>query len=188
MNGIDKIIERINAEARSEAEAVRSEAEKKCAEIAAEFSRSADAESKKILDAGAGASEAYYSRLVGAADMEARRALLNMKQELINEAFVLAEKKILSMPEDKYIDFLARLAKSASKTGKEEIILSAKDKSIAGAKLAELTGLKISDETRDINGGLYLKDGNIETNCSVATLIEMGRNELGPQLANMLFN
>lgn len=187
MDGIDKIIQRISADAQAEADAIKAEANSQCADIEAEFSRTAAAEADKIINAGTTASEAYYARLTGASETETRRAVLSMKQELLGEAFALAEKKLLSLPSDKYLELLAKLAKAAVKTGKEEIVLSAKDRAAVGSELARLTGLKLSDETRDISGGLYLKDGNIETNCSIADLIQMGRNGLGPQVAELLF-
>jgi len=48
--------------------------------------------------------------------------------------------------------------------------------------------MKLSDETRDICGGLILRRGSIETNCSVELLLELCRGELSAKLADVLFD
>ena len=47
--------------------------------------------------------------------------------------------------------------------------------------------LRLSDETRDIAGGLILRSGSVETNCSVDLLMEMCRGELAGKVADVLF-
>ena len=47
--------------------------------------------------------------------------------------------------------------------------------------------LSLADESRDIQAGLILSNGKIETNCSVETLVELRRNELAPEVAKLLF-
>ena len=48
--------------------------------------------------------------------------------------------------------------------------------------------MKLPDETRDIKGGLILRRGSIETNCSVELLVELCRGELSAKLADVLFD
>ena len=47
--------------------------------------------------------------------------------------------------------------------------------------------MTLSDETRDITGGLILRRGNIEANCSVELLVELCKGELSSRLADILF-
>ena len=47
--------------------------------------------------------------------------------------------------------------------------------------------MTLSNETRDITGGLILRRGSIEANCSVELLVELCRGELSSQLADILF-
>jgi len=48
-------------------------------------------------------------------------------------------------------------------------------------------GLTLSEETADIRGGLLLRQGNIEVNCAVETLMGLYRSSLATQVANILF-
>lgn len=47
--------------------------------------------------------------------------------------------------------------------------------------------LTLSAETRELAGGLILKQGDIEVNCSVDTLLELSRGELAARVAEVLF-
>ena len=47
--------------------------------------------------------------------------------------------------------------------------------------------LTLSDETRPMTGGLILKQGDIEVNCTVDTLLDLSRSELAARVAEVLF-
>ena len=47
--------------------------------------------------------------------------------------------------------------------------------------------LTLSDATRDMAGGLMLKQGDIEVNCTVDTLLDLTRDELAARVADVLF-
>ena len=60
----------------------------------------------------------------------------------------------------------------------------------ANALLAErgLPGrLRLSKEPAAIQGGLFLRDGDIQINCSVEQLMEQYRGRLAAQVAEVLF-
>ena len=44
-------------------------------------------------------------------------------------------KKLLSLPEEEYVDLLARLAVRSASTGREEILLNSRDREAVGAKV-----------------------------------------------------
>ena len=94
--------------------------------------------------------------------------------------------------------FLASLAVRASSTGNEEIILSPADRSRYGKRVATAAnealeaagktgGLRLSENTRNIRGGLILQNGKIEMNCSIETMLAMRRSELAGTVAEKLF-
>ena len=102
------------------------------------------------------------------------------------------------LPERDYVAFLAREASEAAITGQEEVILSAKDRAGCGAKAVKAANellakrgldgcLTLSDETRPMTGGLILKQGDIEVNCTVDTLLDLSRSELAARVAEVLF-
>ena len=83
-------------------------------------------------------------------------------------------------------------------TGEEQIILNARDREAVGGqvtaaanallkeagKKAELT---LSPQCGDFRGGLVLKRGNIEDNCTVELLIDLCRTEMSSRVADVLF-
>lgn len=48
--------------------------------------------------------------------------------------------------------------------------------------------LRLSDEEADIEGGLILRYGNVETNCSISALLAGMRRELEPKISAILFD
>ena len=72
------------------------------------------------------------------------------------------------------------------------MILNEKDKATIGEKLlqainADGRNMTLSDETREIRGGLILRRGSVEANCSVELLVDLCKGELSSRLAEILF-
>jgi len=59
----------------------------------------------------------------------------------------------------------------------------------AGAALLNGTGmLTVSQETREMAGGLVLKDEDVETNCSFEVMLHLRHDELANEVAKLLFD
>lgn len=194
MNGIEKITARIETDAKSEIAEILREGEEKAERIRADYQAQADAAAKEADAAGKDAAKRQAERLEGAAEMEAKKMLLAAKQSCMDEAFNMAREKLLSLPDGQYSDLLAKIAAKASRSGKEEIILSPKDKERVGAKVAEKVNmllkngkLTIADETREMDGGLILRDGQVEVNCAFETQLRVLRESMTAEVAAILF-
>jgi V/A-type H+-transporting ATPase subunit E len=195
MNGIDKIIGRISGDAQEEIDAILAEAKSQAAEVTAKFEAQAKAESDEILARGEKAATERGERLASVAQLECRKANLAVKQEVIDEAFAAAKKKLLALPEDKYVSLLAGLAAKASSNGKEKLIFSQADRARVGKavvvaaneKLGGDAMLTLAEETRPMDGGFILSSGQTEVNCTFDTLIRLQRSELAGQVAKVLF-
>lgn len=198
MNGIEKITAKLESEARAEIEAINAEAAAKCEEIKKEYEKKAQDEYWKRVQAGTKSVENRVERMASAADMEAKKSVLAFKQEMVSKAFDRAVENISGMPREEYIAFLAGQTAKAASTGTEELIFNARDRKEFGADAAKAAnallkkkglagGLTVSDETREIPGGLIVKQGDIEVNCSVDILVQLYRNELASQVAEILF-
>ena len=194
MNGIEKIIDRISGDAQAEIDAILTAANAEAAQIVAKYEAQAKAEADEILKRGSAAAAEREERLASMAQMEGRKAELAAKQEVIEEAFELALKKLQALPEEQYVELLAGLAAKASVTGKETLIFSAKDCDSVGAKVvaaanAKLTNgaLTCSEETRSIDGGFILSDGAVEVNCSFTTLVRLQKSEITGDVSRVLF-
>ena len=124
MNGIEKITARIQEDSQKEINAILAEAKAKAAEITAQAQAEAKAAGDEVLAQGRKAAAEREDRMASTAQMECRKAVLAAKQEVIEEAFQLAHKKLLALPTDQYVELLADLAVQASTTGKEKLIFS----------------------------------------------------------------
>ena len=199
MNGIEKISGRLVADAEAEIAALNADTKARCDEITAEYQRKAQEEYQSRLAEGVKAAETRLQRLGSAAEMEAKKSILAFKQEMVAKAFDDAAAKLAQLPKEQYVPFLAGQAAAAAATGSEELIFNARDKSAVGDEVAKAANallekkgipgaLKVSAETREISGGVIVRQGNIEVNCAVETLVQLRRSELASQVAEILFS
>lgn len=197
MNGLDKIAAKITADSQTEITEILAAAKKEAAEIAERYSVLAQGEKDKILALGRDEVKEIARRGDSAAEQEMKKQLLATKQNLITKAFDLALAQLLSLPEQDYIALLAGLAAKASSKGDEEIILSAKDSSLGEQVLAKANelvtksgkegGLTLSETKGSFNGGLLLKSGDVEVNCTLDTLMRLSKEDLALDVADALF-
>ena len=227
MNGIEKITGQIDADIQKEIDDLTAQAQAQAAEIGAGYDRQAQEQTQAILERGKRDAALRRERLGSVVQLEARKLTLSAKQEMVGRAFDLALQKLVDLPEADYIALLARLAVEASRTGREQVIFSQKDRarygkqvvtqaneilarrvapklpedltaSRAGAMLdrvvtgasAVLSGtgmLTLAEESRPMAGGLILRDGRVETNCSFEVLIRLQQGALSAEVAQVLF-
>ena len=194
MKGTEKIIAHIQADAEAQADAILAQAEQNCASIRAAWDQKAkDAYAEKIR-VGVKANQDRLDSMERLAKMEGRKAILGVKQDLVAESFDRAAEQLVNLPEGQYVALLAKLAAEASVTGEEEIVLNARDRAAVGQKVvdaanAKLSGgkLTLSADTGDFKGGLILRRGSIEANCTAELLVELRREDMAAELARVLF-
>ncbi len=198
MKGTEKIIAHIRADGDAEAKKIIDAASKQAEEKRAESFKAALSEYEKLMQAGNAECEDILSGSRRIAEMEAKKSVLSVKQEMISAAFDAAREEIVNMPRDKYTQFLARMAAEAAVSGMEEIVLNARDKAEVGKAVCKAANellsakgtpgkLTVSEETADISGGVIVRFGGIETNCSIDALIRQRRNGLSTEVAAALF-
>jgi len=198
MNGIEKIISRIDADAAAEAAEIKAASDAKCAALREEYDKRAEAEYAQLAADGKTAADTRYERLCGAARLQAKKDLLEEKQQLIGEAFGKAVDTLAAIPENEYVDLCAKLAAKAAFSGEEEMVFSPADKAARADLICEKANkllsesgkkaaLTVSAETRNIRGGIILTDGKVEMNCSFELLVGGLRNELSGEVARALF-
>lgn len=198
MKGTEKIIAHIRADGDAEAKKIIDAASKQAEEKRAESFKAALSEYEKLMQAGNAEYEDILSGSRRIAEMEAKKSVLSVKQEMISAAFDAAREEIVNMPRDKYTQFLARMAAEAAASGMEEIVLNARDKAEVGKAVCKAANellsakgtpgkLTVSEDTADISGGVIVRFGGIETNCSIDALIRQRRSGLSTEVAAALF-
>ncbi len=198
MQGIDKVTARIQAEADAANAAALNNAQQQAEEILDEYRQAAGEEFARLMEEAETAASSQKEQLISAARLEAGKQVLITKQQQLQLAFEKAAEQLRGLPGDSYAELLTRLIVSASRTGKESILLNAADRKAYGKKVTDSANralkdqgrpaeLTLADDVRDIDGGAVLKEGNIEVNCSLASLIETKREELSVETARILF-
>lgn len=195
MDGIERITDRINEDVQREIDAINAKAHAEAEAIAARYQEQAQKESAALLTKGQRDADERVERLGSVARLEAKKAILAAKQEMVGKAFDLALEQLCALPEEKYVALLSKLAAGAAKSGREQVALSQKDRTRYGKRVVtganELLGAKgsltLAEEVRPIKGGLILQGDRTEVNCSFETLVRLQREELAAQVAQVLF-
>ena len=198
MKGTEKIIAHIRADGDAEAKKIIDAASKQAEEKRAESFKAALSEYEKLMQAGNAECEDILSGSRRIAEMEAKKSVLSVKQEMISAAFDAAREEIVNMPRDKYTQFLARMAAEAAASGMGGIVLNARDKAEVGKSVCKAANellsakgtpgkLTVSEDTADISGGVIVRFGGIETNCSIDALIRQRRSGLSTEVAAAMF-
>ena len=153
----------------------------------------------RLVREGVKDTEQRVQRLGRTARLEAKKSVLNMKQEAVSRAFELAQReagrtagaRLHSLPRPR-----GRRGRHNGPGGGHP--LCEQDRAGCGAKAVKAANellakrgldgcLTLSDETRPMTGGLILKQGDIEVNCTVDTLLDLSRSELAARVAEVLF-
>lgn len=194
MNGIDKIIARMESDAQAECAAIAAAGEAEAEAVLA--ARRADAdrllregeEHRRVLAAQ------QLERLEGGSRLACRQRLLAEKQQLLDEAFARAADALLKLPRPEYIDLLASLAAENGQGG-EELLFSPADRDSVGQAVVDAANGKktgaaftLAAETRETGGGLVLRRGRMEINCGFAQLLRRMRQEDPSAAAGVLFD
>ncbi len=198
MKGTEKIIAHIQADAKAQADAILAQAEKQCAEIRAGYEKKAGDLYAEKIRAGVKACQDKVDSMDRIARMEGRKDVLALKQEMVSQSFDKARELIVHLPAEQYILFLAKLAAQAAVTGDEELLLNARDKAAVGPQVCQAAnellaaagkpaGLRLAAGEGEFEGGLILRRGSIEVNCTIELLVELCRGEMSAQLAGVLF-
>lgn len=196
MAGLDKILSQITAESDAAINEILSKAEKEAADIKAQAEKEANEAVEKINRESASRLSDQKSRAESAAALAKRQMLLGEKQKLIGEVIDKAKESFLNLSDKEYFDTLIKLVKNNALPQDGEIIFNEKDlkrlpsdfSSKVQAAAAERKGtLKVSNETRPIDGGFVLAYNGIEENCSISALFETNVEELQDKIQTLLF-
>jgi len=132
-SAVEAIKSEILKRSQTEAQKIISEAEKKAEEILS----SAEKKAKEVLEKSIKPEIAVMrKRVLGAARLEGRKAVLQAKDEVLSKVFGLVEERLKRIvegkdPEYKYEEILFGLLKeAASKIGEEELIVTSNKKTL----------------------------------------------------------
>ena len=192
------------SEAQEKADVIIQDANAEVSQIQAKAEKTAEAEKLKIIDNGKKQSDMRYQQIISEAKMNARRAKLGAKEEVIDAAFNQATgelKAIAADGNDEYKDSLSKMIKEAAdEIGRDDLIIHLNEadtnnfkqdlSSTGSTDSFELEGIKFTlGEPIDAIGGAILKssDGDIEVNNTIEARLERFKSILRSEVAEVLF-
>ena len=219
MTGLEKIIDRIQTEARERAGITLQNAEKECTELAKEYAARSEQARARIEKEGLEAAQAMLNAARAETEKTHIEILQNMRAALIDEAFERAKHEICDTDFGKYRELLAALLTSAlleqHRTEQQsiafgdevepferfEVLLNASDRERFGTQIVsdarrtverrigaqKAAMITLAEETVDISGGLILRFGDVELNCTLDVLMADIRRKLTPRVTEILF-
>ena len=200
-SGTDKIVSSIMSEAQEKADVIIQDANANVSEITAKAEKTAEAEKIKILENGKKQSDMRYQQIISEAKMNARRAELGAKEEVIEAAFDKATeelKSIASSGSEEYDDSLSKMIKEAvDELGSKDLILQLNeaDTNKFKSQLDSSSTFQIDDVTFELGepidtiGGAIVKtkSGEIEVNNTIESRLERFKSVLRSEVADVLF-
>ena len=192
------ITDKIQSEARLEAEGLLSQAEEQANEILSAAKARAEAEAAQIRERAEAEREAHVQRLIAAERTQVKKDLLGEKQKLIGQVFEEALRYFETMDDGAYETYITDLLLASVTDGNEEIVMEeAFRKKLPtgylvkiGAKLA-LSGRKpllhFSQDSPAIGPGLILRRGRVMQDLTVRRQLKLMESELRGETAKILF-
>ena len=200
-SGTDKIVSSIMSEAQGKADLIIQDANADVSAITAKAEKTAEAEKLKILENGKKQSDMRYQQIISEAKMNARRAELGAKEEVIEAAFEKATaelKEKAASGDEEYDDALTKMIKEAAdELGSKDLIiqLNEADTNKFKEQLSDVSTFQIEDisfeigEPIDTIGGAILKtsNGDIEVNNTIEARLDRFKSLLRSEVAEILF-
>lgn len=190
---IDKITSAILSEAAAESEQILNVAKTKRRALIREIKHRTKVETELAIRQAEEEKEKIISRRKAVADIDSKKIILACKQELMDNCFKEAVGYILSMKEEEFVEFLVSMGKNSGIT-EGELIFNEKEKSSIGAKVTSALSAAVTDgkfvlseETRKIQGGYMIKQGQIYIDNSIESVVEENRRDLTAEVAEILF-
>ena len=186
MNQVTAITDKILADAREKLALQEEETGRRLAEIAAASEKAARAAEEEILTRARARAQAVLERIPSQEELILRQARLSCQRELIEEAFRRALEELCALPAEEKIPLYTRMI-CAFQRQDASVILNREDLSQLGRRLMEHAvplqrqkglALRLEETPGQFAGGLILKEGKTESNCTFPVLLE----GLGPQL------
>lgn len=190
MAGSEAIINKIISDAKENADVTLKAADKRAEEIIAAAKVNAEEYLGKERTASEESARLIVERRKTVAALDAKKIALKARQELIDECFEAAEKKILSLGKEEYLAFVGKLVEENAEDG-DLLVLSSEEKYIDNAFVEALSGklgkkLGISDEKETYVGGIVLRSTSCDKNLTLKALLRSVREDKEKEIADIL--
>ena len=194
---VEAIVEKILSDAKTEAEEILRSYRQKVEALEKERDGEVGRLRTEADEEGKLRGEEAVRRLLSSTQMEARKSILRLKQDLIDQVFEVAHDKVRRLKDVEYREFIKALILKVAETGDEEIVVGKRDtKRITPAfvtsvnkalkKAGKEGKLHLGTPSSEITGGVILRRGRKEVNATLSALFAAARRELESEVAEVL--
>lgn len=195
MTGLDKIIEKILAEAQKNCDEILKQASDEVREIIAEARLTAKKESDRILDEAQKTVVRKQAVSKSTAESITRNRYLEIRNAILNDIISAAYLEIEKFSDEEYFAMLKKLCIKNVQTGECEMHLSGYDigrlpddfEMSINSEIYEKGAVHISTTPADIENGFILSYGDIEINCTLKAVFDENMDSLKDMLSTALF-
>lgn len=196
MSGLENMKRQILDEANHSAEEKISEAKVKAEEILKEARKQMEAQGALLMKKSEEDTKDYTQRIASSCEMQRKQALLQAKQEVIQEVLEKAYQQILHLEPESYFEMLQKMLELYVLPQDGILYFSEEDlkrmpqgfENVIEQTAQEKGGhLVVSKEPRDMDGGFVLVYGGIEENCTIKAMFHTKRDELSDLVQKVLF-
>ena len=196
MDGLTKIIAKIENQNSEECNAVLEDAKVKSKAILDEAKSCAEKEALSVSSAAQKKIDVINSKALSSADLEYKRVLLAKKSELIESVIKNALDNISNSKDEVYFDYIKTLILSNALVGKGELKMSKKDFERLPAGFVDLVNNELPDgksiecsvETFECSGGVVIDYPEIRVDCTFSSLAEDKADEIRDEINRVLFS
>ena len=192
----EEVVEKILADAKTEAEEIKKQAQEGEQAEQAKLDEQLNRYRKQTESAAGKAAEDKKLHLLAAARMDIAKQFLAEKRKILDDVFDQAAVQLKTLPDEDYRNLCTKLMLEAVETGDEEVIVDTEERRIDEEFIRQLNqklgsnkkgNLTLANERQNLGAGFILRRGKIKNNASLKVLLSQAHKELEIELAKELF-
>ncbi len=196
MASINNLTSKIVSDAEEKKASILSEAQAQKDSIVSKKKSEAEKEEKVILERAKRDAATRKERIISGAELTARNEKLGAKQRVIAEIFDKSVEALCNISDAELKDFIVESILSSDASGNQNLILNDRSAKVITSdvvdelnnKLGSKMNVKVSAQKGNFKGGFILEKDGIEINNTFEALVNSVKDELGLEVAQVLFN
>jgi V/A-type H+-transporting ATPase subunit E len=192
---IENILKRIEEDTEAAIAEIMAKAEEKASGIRNEYARQGTKLREELERRARTKAADEERRLIVAEELELRKALLVRKREILDEIYGEARKRLEGLSAARYRELLKALIVEMSISGKEEIVVPAKQREAFTAEFVESlnkargpgAAFTLADAPGDFTWGVVLREGSRRVDLTLDVIFEQLKARLESGIARILF-
>lgn len=174
-------------QAQKEIMAIKAEGEKRLEEIKAKWAKKITDRQAEIVDEAKRKANQKIQQMQFKLQSQFQLEVLKAKNDIINQAYEKAQKKLIGLSEKDYEELMLKLINQINLSEGELISVVGKEKSLKKALEKSGKKFKISDKTIEGDGGFIFQSNKLEINNTFSNLIANSKEQTILEVTKILF-